>query len=150
MMKLFRVLAFACIAAILALFVINPAISTPATPLWEVSVVDANSRPLVGMTVRLSWQNYSAETNGHEEDRRTDENGYVVFPARKFRASISGRLLGTIRSASAGAHASFGPHAYVFAFGQGLQGSAITGNYIADWTGKPDRMESKIVATQMR
>ena len=150
MMKFFLVFAVAGIAAVLALLLINPVISTPATPLWEVWVVDANARPLAGMTVRLSWQNYSAETSGHEEDRRTDENGYVAFPARKFRASISDRFLGTIRSASGGVHASFGPHAYVFAFGQGLQGSAVTGEYVADWTGKPDRMQSRIVAKPMR
>jgi hypothetical protein len=149
-MKLFLVLAGAVIAAVMALPVINPMISTPATPLWEVWVVDANERPLAGMTVRLAWQNYSAETSGHEEDQRTAENGYVAFPARKFRATISDRLLGTIRSASAGVHASFGPHAYVFAFGQGLQGSAVTGEYVADWTGKPDRMQSRIVVKPIR
>jgi hypothetical protein len=150
MMKYFRVLAVAGIAAILALLVINPVISTPATPLWEVWVVDANGRALSGMTVRLSWQNYSAETSDHQEDQQTDEKGYVVFPARKFRASINERLLGTIRAADGGVHASFGPHAFVFAFGKGLQGPAVTGEYVADWTGKPNRMQSRIVAEPMR
>jgi hypothetical protein len=150
MMKFFPIIAGVGTAAILAMFVINPVITTAATPLWEVWVLDANGRPLAGMTVRLSWQNYSAETSGHEEDRRTDANGYVAFPSRKLRASISDRLLGTIRSASGGAHSSFGPHAYVFAFGQGLQGSAVTGEYVADWTGKPDKVQSRIVAKPLR
>lgn len=150
MIKWLLVLTVAGMAAILTLLLINPVISTPATPLWEVWVVDSDGHALAGMTVRLSWQNYSAETSGHQEDQLTDERGYVVFPARKFRASIDERLLGTIRAADGGVHASFGPHAFVFAFGKGLEGDAVTGKYVADWTGKPNRMQSRIVAEPMR
>jgi len=44
------------------------------------------------------------------------------------------------------AHASFGPHAHVFAFWKGREGDATNGNLIVDWTGTPDTMESKILA----
>ena len=125
-------------------------ITSPATPHWEVWVVDENGHALQGMTVRLVWENYSAESESHEQDLRTDENGYVVFPARTFKASALRRLFGTIRAARAGVHASFGPHAYVFAFGRGLEGDAVAHGYITDWTGKPDEMQSRIVAGAKR
>lgn len=121
-----------------------------ATPRWEVWVVDENGHPKQGMTVRLSWQNYTLETEGHEEDMRTDQNGYVVFPARTIRASAFTRIAGAIRAAQSGVHASFGPHDYVFAFGQGLQGDAISGRYLVDWTGKPPEMQFRIVVKPMR
>ncbi|MBZ5525948.1 MAG: hypothetical protein LAP21_27300 [Acidobacteriia bacterium] len=124
--------------------------TTPATPRWEVWVVDENGHTLKGMTVRLSWRNYSAEKQGHEEDRITDKNGYVVFPARTLKASRSRRAAETADSARAGVHASFGPHASVYAFGQGREGYATTdgpnGQYITDWTGSPPEMQSHIVA----
>ena len=53
-------------------------------------------------------------------------------------------------SAREGAHASFGRHASVFAFGQGLEGfdySSLTHNAV-DWTGNPDHMISWIVVVQ--
>jgi hypothetical protein len=121
-------------------------VTSPATPEWEVWVVDENGRPLQGVTVRLVWQNYSAETESHEEDRQTDKNGYAVFSARTFKASALRLVLGTIQAAEAGVHASFGPHAWVFAFGRGFQGDAVTDGYITDWTGRPSKMQSRIVA----
>jgi hypothetical protein len=144
--RILGLLTLAGIAAILALLAINPVISTPATPRWEVWVVDEKGHPLQGMTVRLSWANYSVETTDHQEDLQTDENGYAVFPARAFTAPVKDRFLGTIRSAGGGVHASFGPHAFVFAFGRGLEGDSVTGRYITDWRGKPDRMQSRIIA----
>jgi hypothetical protein len=102
------------------------------------------------MTVRLSWQDYSGETEGHEEDLLTGENGYVVFTARTFRASGLRRLVGTILSARAGVHASFGPHAFVFAFGQGFEGGAVSGKYVTNWTGEPSEMQSRIVVKPIR
>ena len=149
-MKSVRIMALAAIAAVFALLAINIKISTPATPHWEVWVIDQDGHPLKGMTVRMSWQNYSVETTGHEEDLQTDENGHVVFPSRILTASIKDRFFGTVRSAQGGVHASFGPHAYVFAFGHGLEGSAVMGDYLADWTGKPDQMQSRIVAKPMQ
>ncbi len=115
----------------------------------EVWVVDENGHAVEGITVRLTWQNYSTETEGHEQDLNTDENGHVVFQARKSRVSILHRIFGTIRSATGGVHASFGVHATVFAFGLGLEGSAVTGDCLTDWTGRPDHMESRIVAKPM-
>jgi hypothetical protein len=121
-------------------------ISSPATPLWKIWVVDESGHPVEGALVSLSWQNYSAEDEGHEQDLRTDQNGYVAFPPKTLEASVLRRMIQTIVSATAGVHASFGPHAYVDAFGaDGLAGEAVSGKYVTDWTGAPPEMQSRIV-----
>ncbi len=117
-----------------------------AAPEWHVTVVDEFGAPISGMTVRLSWKNYSTESEGHEEDRVTDSDGSVAFPARKGWASSLQRLWFSSLMATSLAHASFGPHATVFAFGQDREGSAINGGKITDWTGKPVEMRSEIIA----
>jgi hypothetical protein len=77
---------------------------------------------------------------------RTDENGYVVFSARTMKAPALRRMFETIASATGGVHASYGPHAFVLAFGPGgLAGEAVNGKYVADWTGAPSEMQSRIV-----
>jgi hypothetical protein len=121
-------------------------VSLLAAPEWEVTVVDENGKPVHGMTVREIWQNYSVEVEGHEMDRQTDANGQVSFPAHRAEYSllsqIAGSLSGIVRFI---VHASYGPHATVFAFGNHLEGSATTGEYITDWTGYPSSMKSRIV-----
>jgi hypothetical protein len=119
-------------------------------PDWEVSVVDQDGNPLKGMTVRLSYQDYSLESVSHDEDRVTDSRGHVSFVAKTTTASVGSRALGALRSAiRTGVHASFGRHAWVFAFGNGLEGSAETGNYVTDWNGSPRLMRSRIVSRPM-
>ncbi len=115
-----------------------------ASPAWDVSVVDETGQPVEGITVRLSYQNYSAERRSHEEDRITNERGIATFQRRESSASILQRLYSTGLSAAAGVHASFGRHAWVFAFGHGLEGTATSGQSVTDWTGNPDHMESRI------
>jgi len=119
-----------------------------ASPRWEVFVVSDNGEPLRQANVRLVYQNYSAEGTSHELTLRADENGHVLFPQQYAKASIFQRLFYTASSARAGAHASLGRHAYVFAFGDGYEGEAVIANYVADWRGSPNTMTSKIVATR--
>ena len=121
-------------------------ISYTAAPAWEVSVVDEAGAPIEGMKVRLSYKNYSAESNNHEMDAITDFQGQVQFPMQNASASVARYLVFSVRSALTGVHASFGRHATVFAFGQGRDGSATTGQMITDWTGSPEKMRSLIVA----
>ena len=131
-------------AIVLALLLIP--IPYRACPTWDAWVVDETGRPVPGMTVRLVYQDYSAESRSHEVNRVTDERGHVVFTAQLSSASILRRCYYTGLSATAGAHASFGRHAWVFAFGKGLEGTATTGQIVADWTGSPYHVESRIVA----
>jgi hypothetical protein len=116
-------------------------VSSLAAPEWEVTAVDELGGPVEGMTVRESWQNYSVETTGHEMDRQTDANGHATFPAHKAECSLLSQIAGTVSALiHFNVHASYGPHASVFAFGKHLQGDAATGEYVTDWTGYPASM----------
>jgi hypothetical protein len=121
-----------------------------ASPRWEVWVVKDDGQPIPQVNVRLVYQNYSAEGESHEVTLKTDANGRVLFTQHHERACILQRLLYTTSSAMAGVHESFGRHAHVFAFGNGYEGTAMIGNYVADWRGNPDSMQSKIVANHSR
>ncbi len=117
-----------------------------ASPRWEVWVVTQDGQPIQGINVRLVYQNYSAEGRSHEITLMADESGHVLFPPQYERASIIQRVFYAISSAQGGVHASFGRHAYVFAFGGGYEGDAVTGKYVADWRGDPESVQSRIVA----
>jgi hypothetical protein len=121
-------------------------------PAWDVWVIDPNGQPVSGLTVRLTYQNYSAERKSHEVDAITDAHGHVIFGAQTLRASLGDRIAEMLLSVMDGTHASFGPHASVSAFGNGLQGFDIdkTRDLVVDWTGKPAHMESRIVVTPRR
>ena len=121
-----------------------------ASPKWDVLVVDDASSPIEGMTVRSTYQDYSTETNGHEEDKQTDKNGHTSFQAHQSSASIVRRVMFTLLSARAGVHASFGRHASLFVFGRGRQGSAVSGQYVMDWTGTPTEVKTRITVTRFR
>jgi hypothetical protein len=124
-------------------------VSSLAAPQWEVIVVDEHDKPVEGMTVRETWQNYSVETEEHEADRQTDANGNATFPAQNSEYSVLRQIAGTASAlVHLNIHASYGPHATVFAFGKGLEGTATTGNFVADWTGSPSLMRSRIVVKQ--
>jgi hypothetical protein len=121
-----------------------------ASPRWEVWVVNDEDHPISKVNVRLVYQNYSAEGQSHEVTFETDKNGRVLFPQHYESACVFQRVLYTLFSASAGVHASFGRHAYVYAFGGGYEGSALEGKYLVDWRGSPDSMESRIVAKHVQ
>ena len=136
-----------CIALVGATFY---PVSYLAAPAWEVWIVDENGAPVQGMTVRLSYQHYSVESSGHEQDAISDLRGHVQFLPRNSSASLAHYIVYSISSATAGVHASFGRHGHVFAFGRGLQGSATADGVITNWTGTPDRMESRIIAVRLK
>lgn len=133
------------IALIVILLFVYPFESLQA-PLWEVSVVDTSNNSISGAKVRESYRDYSAESKGSEADLITDLTGKVTFPARKIRASVLKRFVIVLSSATAGAHASFGPHAFVFVFG-GMEGSSIKNGVVEDWTGSP-RMNKSVIVVQ--
>ena len=82
-----------------------------------------------GVFVRQVWQDYSVESSSHEQDTYTDENGYVSFPERTVRAPLLFRVLGVIlNTASLGVHASYGPSAYVLAYGEIVNGKRLEGS----------------------
>jgi hypothetical protein len=114
-------------------------------PDWKITVMDEAHKPVKGALVRESYTNYSIENEGHETDAFADGFGRVSFPTRKIHASLLTRILGTLRAATGGAHASFGPSAYVNAFGTEGEGSWEKDGYIGFWHGSPAHLESTIV-----
>ena len=124
---------------IIALFALITFLAWPTTlaqsPLWEVWVVNEAGQPEEGLTVTLTYQNYSAESEGHSEQKQTNAGGYVVFSSRSLKASRLRRIVTTLQSARAGVHASSGPHAWVMAYGNGLEGEAVSNGYVTDWAG---------------
>jgi hypothetical protein len=135
-----------CILAACAFALVFVPIKTLNSPAWNVSVVDQNGQPVCGITVRLSYQNYSAEDKSHEIDGTTDHYGHAAFKPQALSASGASRMVYTLQSALGGVHASFGPHASVFGFGRGLEGFNVDSqDLIAEWTGKSESMQSRIV-----
>jgi hypothetical protein len=124
--------------------------TTAQSPFWEVWVVNEAGQPVEGMTVTLTYHNYSAEPEGHSEQKQTGADGYVVFSPRSLKASRWRRMATTLQSAGAGVHASFGPHAWVMASGNRLEGIAESNGYVTDWKGAPPRMNSRIVVKPIR
>jgi hypothetical protein len=106
--------------------------------------------PLAGVLVRLTYENYSAESDSHEITLTTDGNGYVLFPQQRKWTIPLLYLFHTAASATGGVHASFGRHATVFIFGRGYEGDAVRGKYVTDWDGSPAEMKSLIVARRQR
>ncbi|HEX8773111.1 MAG TPA: DUF6795 domain-containing protein [Pyrinomonadaceae bacterium] len=121
-----RILLVVAILAAIAL--LYPAEST-VCPAWRIQVVDGSGKPLKNAWVRQHWQDYSVESNGHEEDSYTDVNGYISFPERSIRASLLFRILGAIlNTLSQGVHASYGAHAYIAAYGNIVDGKRLEGS----------------------
>jgi hypothetical protein len=141
-----KVLRIIFVLSVVALFV-YPFESLQA-PAWEVSVVDASNNPVSGARVRESYQDYSAESKGNEADLVTDLTGKVTFPARTVRASVLKRLAMVLSSATAGIHASFGPHAQIFVFGN-MEGTSVKNGVVEDWTESPRVNMSVIVVHPM-
>ena len=119
--------------------------TTLAAPDWSACVIDESSRPVPGVLVRESYQNYSAESEGHEEDQYSDANGCVHFASKSISASLLRRLIAIAHSGMAGVHASFGPYDYVTAFRGGARGDDVRGGYDYAWTGSPPHVDSSLV-----
>lgn len=70
-------------------------IETTVVPTWKLQVVDINGAACTNMRVTQSWGHYRLYLDGNysSEDRFTDMNGYVEFPERTTRASLSRRII---------------------------------------------------------
>jgi len=80
-------LGLAILIVLLAVGLLYP-LETTVVPEWRARVVDEAGNPLTGVQVSEQWQHYSIETEGHEAESRTDDNGYVVFPRRAISANL--------------------------------------------------------------
>ena len=114
-------------------------------PDWTVSVVYGPNEPAGGVLVREEYQNYSVEKQEHEVDLLTDASGKVHFPAKRHYRNCLIRIWGVLNAATGGVHASFGPHDYVLAFGDGFEGIPEKNGFEEDWTGSPAHVDSLIL-----
>jgi len=108
--------------------------------------VREDSKPLSGISVRLVYQNYPAEREGHEITLTTDEQGRVLFPAQLQKASVAQRIAYALASPKNSARVSYGRRAFVFAFSSKLGGDATSDKDLPNWAGSPASMKSTIVA----
>lgn len=70
-------------------------IETAVIPQWRIQVVDLNGTSCPNMRVTESWGHYRLYHDGNysSDHRFTDANGYVQFPERTIRASLSRRVI---------------------------------------------------------
>jgi hypothetical protein len=118
--------------------------TTPQSPMWEVWVVDQSDHPLENMTVDLRCQ--FAGSYASSEVLLTDEHGYVVFKPRTLRVPQILRIAALVSIPNF--HSKFGPQAWVWARGNGLEGIAMNDGHATTWRGAPPTMASKIVVKQ--
>ncbi len=94
---------------------------------------------MAGVTVREVWQDYTVESQSHEEDRTTDAKGNIIFEKRTARFPLIRRAYGVAWNVvSTGAHASFGPHASLvigYPAGYGNNDAEEDGRNEAVWVG---------------
>ena len=136
----YKYIAFFTLVGLTALAA-RPA-TAPQSPTWEVWVVDQLDHPLEGMTVDLRCQ--FAGSYASSEILQTDEKGYVAFKPRTLRVPQILRLAATVPLPYF--HSKFGPQAWVWARGNGLEGIAMNDGHITAWRGAPPAMVSRIVA----
>ena len=95
---------------------------TTVVPEWTIRVVDETIKPVPNVVVREQWRNHSVEFHGHNEDRITDNEGYVSFPRRTVRASLMFRVVGRAVMAL-NIHGESGPKASTLVLGSYLTSS---------------------------
>ncbi len=119
-------------------------------PRWEVVVLDERGRPLRGIDVLLTWQNYSIESSGHDETLRTDESGRVVFQPITLNLSMVRRIVGACKNiALYTVHAGIGIHAHVFLLPGDNRRLPLWPKPDIDWTGSPALVQSRIVVPSL-
>ena len=103
------------IAIVVPLIVLAYPFQSTVVPEQHVLFVTNDMHPIKDALIRQSWQHYSLEREGHEEDLPTDSHGRVTFPKRTIRAPLIQRLLFPLAViAGQGVHASFGVHTDMF------------------------------------
>lgn len=69
---------------------------TTLVPQWNLRIVDDSGAPVREINVTEHWQNYLLESEGHEEAKATNQDGFVSFRARNIRASVANRVFAWI------------------------------------------------------
>ena len=126
-----KVLSVVVAVALIAALIPYPMATVPE---WRVQYVDNKGRPVAGLPVEQTWQNYSVESTANLMTLRTDAQGYVVFPAHSTWSPLLLRLFGPVRNVfSTGVHASFGPSSWLIP-----KCDVTDANALAIYTGSKD------------
>jgi hypothetical protein len=83
------------VGALIVLVLVYPAKLTVA-PAYTVRLVDQFDKPMSGTAVSELWQQTSTERGKHLNQRTTDANGMVSFPAHKLRSALILRMAGCL------------------------------------------------------
>jgi hypothetical protein len=100
-----------------------------AVPEWRIQVIDFEGRPVVGMQVEQEWLDPLDEGITPLDIRRTDTQGFVVFPRRQLRSRLA---------FGSPAHQ---PSAHVYMCGEGQYGQAF-------WDAKDRVMVTRVELTK--
>jgi len=88
-------------------------------PQARLQIQDDAGNAQAGILVKEHWRDWSSESTEHEVTVRSDSKGYVVFPKRTIRTCRLCIFVGAATQvASQGVHASFGPVAFIEAYGK--------------------------------
>lgn len=102
---------------VLAVVALYP-LETTVVPEWRVRIVDQAGAPLRNTGIREVWKHYSIESESHEQDSLTDNDGFVKFPRRTVRAGLAVRIVKSLINAL-NPHGSSGPGAYLITLAPG-------------------------------
>lgn len=117
MNKRFRQGAIVAVATLLILSLIPR--ESVVVPAWSVQIVGVDSRPVEGINVRQVWQDYTLESNSHEEMVVAPRDGRVSFPERRISVPRLMLVVGIIRNVlNSGVHSSFGPSSWLIIWGK--------------------------------
>ena len=115
------------IVLILCAVILLAPFPTTVVPEWKLRVIDQNGKPFVGERVQEYWQHYSLESQGHQEQRLTDENGNVVFAKRRIWSPLLWRIVSTsLAAVLVIAHGSMGVDAWLMVVNYSSSGGART------------------------
>ena len=90
--------------------------STVVVPEWKVQIVDTSNSPCVKQTAHQFWSHYSLFDDTNSEYRKSNSEGYVVFPERTIARNLIQRVVYPVASYTlliVTAHADVGISAYV-------------------------------------
>jgi hypothetical protein len=114
-------------------------------PHWKIVVLTSSGEPIPNISVREEANDYSCGGPEQEETLLTNAQGAVEFLQKYKRVNLFSCVGATLSSATAGAHASFGRDAYVFALGAGDGDVVDKRGEVYSWKGSPSELQSRIV-----
>ncbi len=73
--------------SIIAIFAWLPIISVPVSPEITLRVVNESGEPQTGIAITQFWGHWTYENKGHEDEKISDDNGYVTFSEKSIKVS---------------------------------------------------------------